>query len=146
AMALGATSASAQTFRGSVLGTVTDTSGATVSGATVTGHNVDTGIDRSTETTTDGGYLVPELPIGMYDVTVEKSGFQKTVTTGVRVDVSVDRRVDAVLKAGAVTQQIVVKGETLSQVETTSNTLGGVLTQDNVKDLPINGRDYTKLI
>src|SRR4029077_14835763 len=51
-MAVGVTSASAQTFRGSILGTVTDTSGATVSGATVTVHNVDTGIDRSTETTT----------------------------------------------------------------------------------------------
>lgn len=141
-----ATSASAQTFRGSILGTVTDTSGATVSGATVTVHNVDTGIDRTTETTTDGGYLLPELPIGMYDVTIEKSGFQKAVTKGVRVDVSVERRVDAVLKAGAVSQQIVVQGETLSQVETTSNVLGGTLTQDTVKDLPINGRDYTKLI
>src|SRR4029077_8369667 len=146
AMALGATSASAQTFRGSILGTVTDTSGATVSGATVTVHNVDTGIDRSTETTTDGGYLVPELPIGMYDVVIEKSGFQKTVTTGVRVDVSVDRRVDAVLKAGAVTQQIVVKGETLPQLETTSDTLGGTFENKQVEDLPINGRDYTKLL
>ena len=146
AMALGATSASAQTFRGSILGTVTDTSGATVSGATVTVHNVDTGIDRSTETTTDGGYLVPELPIGTYDVVIEKSGFQKTVTTGVRVDVSVDRRVDAVLKAGAVTQQIVVKGETLPQLETTSDTLGGVFENKQVEDLPINGRDYTKLL
>jgi hypothetical protein len=145
-MTLGVATASAQTFRGSILGTVTDTSGASVSGATVTVHNVDTGIDRTTETTTDGGYLVPELPIGMYNVTIEKGGFQKAVTTGVRVDVSVERRVDAVLKAGAVTQQIVVQGETLSQVETTGDTLGGTLTQDNVKDLPINGRDYTKLI
>jgi hypothetical protein len=146
AMALGVASTSAQTFRGSILGTVTDTSGASVSGATVTVHNVDTGIDRTTETTADGGYLVPELPTGLYDVTIEKSGFQKAVTKGVRVDVAVERRVDAVLKAGAVTQQIVVQGETLSPVETTSNVLGGTLTQDNVKDLPINGRDYTKLI
>jgi hypothetical protein len=145
-MALGVATASAQTFRGSILGTVTDTSGASVSGAAVTVHNVDTGIDRTTETTTDGGYLVPELPIGIYNVAIEKAGFQKAVTTGVRVDVSVERRVDAVLKAGTVTQQIVVQGETLSQVETTSDTLGGTLTQDNVKDLPINGRDYTKLI
>jgi len=145
-MALGATSASAQTFRGSILGTVTDTSGASVAGAKVTVHNVDTGVDRTTETTTDGGYLVPELPIGTYDVTIEKSGFQKSVTTGVKVDVSVERRVDAALKAGAVAERIVVTAESLPQVETTSNTLGGVLTQDNVKDLPINGRDYTKLI
>jgi outer membrane receptor protein involved in Fe transport len=145
-MALSTRSASAQTFRGTILGTVTDTSGASVSGAAVTVHNVDTGVDRTTETTTDGGYLVPELPIGMYDVTIKKDGFQKSVTTGVRVDVSVERRVDAVLKAGAVAERVVVSGEELPQVETTSDTLGGVLTQDNVKDLPINGRDYTKLI
>jgi len=145
-MALGATNGSAQTFRGSVLGTVTDTSGASVSGAKVTVHNVDTGVDRTTETTTDGGYLVPELPIGTYDVTVEMKGFQRSVTTGVKVNVSVERRVDAVMKAGAVAERVVVTAENLPQVETTSDTLGGVLTQDAVKDLPINGRDYTKLI
>ena len=146
AMALGATSASAQTFRGSILGTVTDTSGASVAGAKVTVRNVDRGVDRTTETTTDGGYLVPELPIGTYDVTIEKSGFQKSVTTGVRVDVSVERRVDAVLKAGAVSERVVVSAESLPQVETTSNTLGGTFESKQVEDLPINGRDYTRLL
>ncbi|MGH9713380.1 MAG: TonB-dependent receptor domain-containing protein [Candidatus Acidiferrales bacterium] len=145
-MALGATTASAQTFRGSVLGTVTDTSGASIAGATVTVHNLDTGIDRVTETTADGGYLIPELPIGTYNVAIEKTGFQKSVTTGVKVDVSVERRVDAQLKPGAVTQQIVVSGESLPQVETTSDTLGGTFENKQVEDLPINGRDYTKLL
>ncbi|MGA8221062.1 MAG: TonB-dependent receptor [Candidatus Acidiferrales bacterium] len=145
-VALGVGGAAAQTFRGSILGTVTDASGASISGATVTVHNAETGVDRTTETTTDGGYLVPELPIGLYNVTIEKNGFQKSVTSGVKVDVSVERRVDAALKPGAMSQQIVVEGETLSQVETTGDTLGGTLTQDTVKDLPINGRDYTKLI
>src|SRR4029077_10396363 len=121
-MALGVTSASAQTFRGSVLGTVTDTSGASVNNATVTVHNVDTGVDRITNTTTDGGYLVPELPIGQYDVIVEMQGFQKSVTKGVRVDLAAERRVDVSLKPGAVTSQIIVEGETLPQIETTSDT------------------------
>jgi hypothetical protein len=66
-----ARSSHAQTFRGSVLGSVTDSSGAAIVGATVTVHNVDTGVDRVTATTGDGGYLLPELPIGTYDVTVE---------------------------------------------------------------------------
>jgi hypothetical protein len=145
-LGIGAGPASAQTFRGSILGTVTDTSGASINNATVTGHSVDTGVDRTTNTTSDGGYLLPELPIGVYDVIVEMQGFQKSVTKGVRVDVGTERRVDVALKPGAVTSQIVVQGESLPQVETTSDTLGGVLTQDNVKDLPINGRDYTKLI
>ena len=136
----------AQTFRGTILGTVTDTSGAAVIGATVTIHNVNTGIDRMTQTNADGSYLVPELQIGTYDVTVEMNGFQKVVTKGVVVDVASEKRIDATLKPGRVNQQIVVAGEDLPQVDTTNDTLGGTLTQENVKDLPVNGRDYTKLI
>jgi hypothetical protein len=143
---LSATIARTQTFRGSVLGTVTDTTGAAVSGATVTVHNGATGIDRITETNVDGAYLVPELQIGIYDVSIEMNGFQKTVTKSVTVDVNSEKRIDAVLKPGQVNQQVTVEGEELPQVETSSDTLGGVLTQQTVKDLPINGRDYTKLI
>src|SRR6201993_4178653 len=144
--AVAAIPASAQTFRGTILGTVTDTSGAAILHASVTARNMDTGVDRSTDTNGDGGYLIPELPIGTYRVTISLSGFQSVVTNGVVVDVAAQKRVDAVLKPGQVNQQVVVEGETLPLVETTNNTLGGILTQDNVKDLPINGRDYTKLI
>ena len=84
----GASTSRAQTFRGSILGTVTDSSGAALVGATVTAHNVDTGVDRITETTTDGGYLIPELPVGTYNVTVDMKGFQKTTTTAVTVTVA----------------------------------------------------------
>ena len=143
---LGATSSHAQTFRGTILGTVTDTSGAAVVGATVTVQNVNTGVERATETTGDGSYLVPELPTGTYKMTIEKSGFQRSVTTDVKVDVAGEKRIDVTLKPGEMNQQVVVSGDILPQVDATTNTLGGVLTQDNVKDLPINGRDYTKLI
>lgn len=143
---LKAENATAQTFRGTILGAVTDTSGAAVAGATVTVHNQDTGVDRATQTTADGSYLVPELPVGNYTVTVEKSGFEKSVTHDVKVDVASERRVDAALKAGEMNQVVVVSGDILPQVDTTTNTLGGVLTQSNIKDLPVNGRDYTKLI
>ena len=98
---LTATGSSAQTFRGSIAGTVTDTSGAAVTGATVTVHNIATGVDRITQTGIDGGYLVPELQVGAYDVTIELGGFQKAVTKGVSVDVATERRVDVVLKPGA---------------------------------------------
>jgi len=143
---LAATPASAQTFRGSILGTVTDTSGAAVVGATVTIHNVATGIDRITQTSVDGSYLIPELPIGTYDVTVQMSGFQKVVTNGVIVEIGSERRVDVALKPGQVNQQIVVSGENLPVVETSSNVLGGSFESSQVEDLPINGRDYTKLL
>ena len=143
---LAAVSVSAQTFRGTILGTVTDPSGAVVAGAQVTVKNTGTGLLRSTTTSGDGSYSLPELPIGTYDVTVSQAGFQTSVTKGVTVDVATERRVDAALKAGQVSTQVEVSADQLPLVETTTNVLGGVLTQDTVKDLPVNGRDYTKLI
>jgi Cna protein B-type domain. len=71
-----------QTFRGTILGLVTDSSGAAVPGATVTIKNVDTGLTRTVTTTDDGSYSAPELPIGNYSVTVEKSGFKAGVVNG----------------------------------------------------------------
>ena len=138
--------ASGQTFRGTILGTVTDVSGGAIPGATITVQNADTGLVRTTETQADGSYRVPELPIGTYDVKIEKTNFQSSVTKAVPVTVAAERRVDAALKPGEITEQILVSGEALPQIETTSGTLGGTLTQETVKDLPINGRDYTKLI
>ena len=136
----------AQTFRGTILGTVTDPSGKQVVGATVVVRNVGTGLERTTTTTADGSYSIPELPVGTYSVTVTQSGFQTTVTSGVEVNVATERRVDLQLKIGKVTEMVEVSGGDLPQIETTSNELGGVLTSKAVEDLPINGRDYTKLI
>src|SRR5271165_7363900 len=90
---LAAVTLSAQTFRGTILGTVTDPSGAVVSGAKVTVKNTGTGLERATETSGDGSYSVPELPIGTYTVTITLSGFETFVTTDVTVDVSSERRV-----------------------------------------------------
>jgi len=143
---LTATALLAQTFRGTVLGTVTDVTGAWVAGATVKVKNVNTGLERTTQTSGDGSYSVPELPIGTYTVTITQAGFQTAVTTNIEVNVGAAKRVDATLKPGQVSQRVEVSGENLPMVETTTNDLGGVLTQETVKDLPINGRDYTKLI
>ena len=137
--------ANAQTFRGTILGTVTDSSGAAVSGATVTVKNTDTGLARTVTTGDDGSYSVPELPIINYSVTVEKSGFKIAVVSGIRIEVSGERRVDVTLQPGEVTQKIEVSGEALPLVETTSNTLGGTFESSQVDALPINGRDYMKL-
>src|SRR5271165_132587 len=143
---LAAVSLSAQTFRGTILGTVTDPSGAVVSGAKVVVKNTGTGLQRETETSADGSYSLPELPIGTYSVTVTQTGFQTFVATGITVDVAAQRRVDAAMKTGEISTKVEVSADQLPLVETTTNTLGGILTQNDVKDLPINGRDYTKLI
>lgn len=143
---LAATALVAQTFRGTILGTVLDVTGAWVAGAKVTVKNVATGLERSTVTSGDGSYAVPELPIGTYTVTISQTGFQTSVTTNVMVDIATERRVDAKLKPGQVSQRVEVSGEQLSQVETTSAQLGGTITTEIIDNLPVNGRDYTKLI
>ena len=138
--------ANAQTFRGTILGTVTDTSGAAVSGATVSVKNTGTGLLRTVTTDDDGNFSAPELPIGTYSVTVEKSGFKSGLVSGISVEVSTERRADVILQPGEVSETVEVSGDTLTQVESTSNTLGGIIESTVVTNLPVNGRDYQKLI
>src|SRR4029077_11565411 len=136
----------AQTFRGAILGTITDSSGAAIAGAAVAVKNVNTGLSRTVSTSEDGTYSVPELPIGTYTVTVEKAGFKQGVVSGIQVEVSSERRADVTLQPGEVSQRIEVTGDELPQVESTSNVLGGIVGSKVVTNLPVNGRDYQKLI
>jgi hypothetical protein len=136
--------AQAQTFRGTILGTVTDTNGAVVPGANVIAKNVGTGIERSTVTDETGDYTVPELPSGNYQVIVSKSGFATFTVSEVIVEVSGERRADVQLSPAGTTDQVTVLAAT--QVETTNNTLGGTISAKEVEDLPVNGRDFTKLL
>src|SRR6266699_6637552 len=135
-----------QTFRGTILGTVTDPQGAVVPGAKVTVHNINTGLERTTQTSADGSYSVPELPIGAYTVSATQSGFQTAVISNVAVDVAAEKRVDFVFMAGQVSERVEVSGEALPQVETTTDSLGTTFTAEQAKDLPLNGRDFQKMI
>jgi hypothetical protein len=141
-----ASAVNAQTFRGTILGTVTDSSGAAIAGAAVAVKNVNTGLSRTVSTSEDGTYSVPELPIGTYTVTVEKAGFKQGVVSGLQVEVSSQLRADVALQTGEVSQRIEVTGDELPQVESTSNVLGGIVESKVVTNLPVNGRDYQKLI
>jgi hypothetical protein len=143
---LAAVSLSAQTFRGTILGTVTDSSGAVIANVNVSAKNIGTGLERTTQSSGDGTYALSELPIGTYTVTVTLEGFQTSVTTGVVVDVSSERRVDVALKTGQISTRVEVSGDLLPEVETTSTEIGGTLTADSIESLPVNGRDYQKLI
>ncbi len=135
---------SAQTFRGTILGTVTDPNGALVARAKVIVTNVNTGLERSTTTDDAGNYTVAELPIGPYKVRVEQSGFVASEVSNVNVEVASERRVDVKLSIGVTELQVTVA--TNVQVELTSNTLGGTITTKAAEDLPINGRDFTKFL
>jgi len=134
----------AQVDRGSVAGTVTDSSGAIVPGAAITLTNVAT--DQSTKLTTDasGNYVANLLHIGTYRLTGEKQGFQRTVQENIEIGVNQVVRVDLILRVGAVTQTVDVSAAPpLIQTETSS--LGSVLNTGQIVQLPLNERNFIGL-
>ncbi len=137
--------APAQTFRGSIVGTVLDQTEAPVPGAKVTAKNQATGVTRTTVTEDAGTFTIPELPIGAYTVTVEKEGFAAVTQADVRVDVGAEQAVNVTLVPARVQAEVEVTAQ-VPLVQTTLNTLGGTIEASQVENLPVNGRDYTKLI
>jgi hypothetical protein len=140
-----ASTAHAQTFRGSIQGTVTDSSGAAIPGARVKVFSSGTGLSRSLGTNDQGAYVANELPLGTYSVTVEKQGFRTTTLNGIPVSVGSPARADIKLDAGTV-QEVVQVNADVPLVETTSNNSGGTIDASMASELPINGGDYTKLV
>jgi len=137
--------ANAQTFRGSIQGTITDGTGATVPGAQVKVFSPGTGLSRTVSTNDQGGYQATELPLGTYNITVEKQGFRSTTLTGIPVSVGSAARADAKLTTGMVQEMVEVTAD-VPLVETASNTTGGTIEANEAAELPINGGDYTKLL
>ena len=137
--------AMAQTFRGSIQGTIMDSSGAAVPGAQVKVFSASTGLQRTLTGNEQGEYVASELPLGTYSVTVEKKGFRTTTLTQIPVSVGSPTRADVKLAAGAVSEVIEVNAS-VPMVETASNTMGGTIEAVEAAELPINGRDYTKLL
>jgi len=135
----------AQTFRGSIQGAVIDGSGASVAGAEITVTSPETGLTRSSVTNDVGEYLVSELPLGTFDLTVKKAGFRTQTVKGIKVQVSASQRADVQLAPGTVSETVEVSGES-PLVETTENNLGGTLDRQQIQELPISGRDFTKLL
>ena len=135
----------AQTFRGSIQGTITDSSGAAVAGAQVRVFSPATGLSRTIAANDRGEYVASELPLGTYSVTVEKQGFRTTTLTDIPVSVGSPTRADARLSTGMV-QEIVEVNAEVPLVETTSNTTGGTIEATEASELPVNGRDFTKLL
>ncbi|MGP8250414.1 MAG: carboxypeptidase regulatory-like domain-containing protein [Terracidiphilus sp.] len=137
--------ANSQTFRGTIQGSVADTSGAAIPGAKVKVFSPGTGLQRSISTNDQGEYVASELPLGSYNITIEKEGFRTTTLTGIPVSVGAPSRADAKLAPGMVEQAIEVTAN-VPMVETASNTTGGTIEASEVTELPVNGRDYTKIL
>src|SRR5580658_5084978 len=128
-----------------ILGTVTDRSGAAVSGATVVISDVQRGTSRRLTTDDSGGYVAPELLPGEYKIRVEGKGFKTSERPNVVVEVASDVRADFALQPGQVSETVVVSDE-VPLVNTTSSTLGGTLSNQEINDLPLNGRNYENLL
>jgi hypothetical protein len=138
-------SALAQSTAGRVLGTVTDPSGASVAGASVVVTDTQRGTSRTLTTDASGDYAAPDLIPGAYKIRVEAKGFKSEERTGVTIEVATDARVDFALQPGQVSETVIVTEE-VPLLNTTSATLGGTLSNQEINDLPLNGRNYENLL
>ena len=134
----------AQNF-GDINGTVTDTSGAVVAGANVTVTNTATSAARQFQTNATGNYAAPFLMPGMYSVRVEHSSFRQTTRTEINLEVGAAVRIDFTLELGAVTESVDVKSDAVL-LATESTSLGAVIEQRRIVELPLNGRNYIQLL
>jgi hypothetical protein len=139
-----AISLSAQLPTGTILGTVRDQSGGVVPGASVTITNTDTSLTRTGTTGADGSYRFPALPVGHYQVQVAKEGFGALNRTGITLEVGQEAAIDITLEVGSTGQSVTVTGEA-PLVQTMTSTIGGLVNEQQVADLPLNGRNLVDL-
>lgn len=142
---LSAATAGAQTYEGRILGTVTDSQGRVVVGAKIVIANAATGATRTLQSNQVGDYAAPNLQPGVYTLAAEAAGFKKVVHADVRLEVGNDLRVDFQLVPGELTETVRVNAEA-PLITTTNDAIGGSLSNKEINDLPLNGRDYQNLV
>jgi hypothetical protein len=135
----------AQLPTAAVSGVVRDSSAAAIPGAQVTATNRDTGFARSTQSSNDGRYRLVALPVGTYDVKAEASAFRAELQQALRLEVAQEAVLNFTLGVGAVQETVTVSAEA-QLVETTSGSLGGVVSEEKVAELPLNGRNFNQLV
>ena len=135
----------AQGNAGRISGAVTDQTGSAIVGASVIVTDVERGISRNLVTDQAGQYFAPNLLPGLYKVRAEAKGFKSVERPNTQLEVGNDIRIDLVLPAGNVSEVVEVMDE-IPLVDNTSATLGGTITNQTINDLPLNGRDYQKLL
>jgi Carboxypeptidase regulatory-like domain len=130
---------------GGILGTITDSNGGAIAGATVTVLDVDRGTSRNLTTDQSGEFNAPNLLPGNYKVRAEYKGFKSTERQNLKLEVAQELRIDLSLQPGESTQTITVTEE-IPLVETTNAELGGTLQNEVINDLPLNGRNFENLL
>src|SRR6266511_2752474 len=135
---------SAQSFKATVIGTVLDSSGAVVPGATVSIVQEGTGLAAGTTTSSEGTFALPQLPPGRYELTIELAGFRKFVQRGLVLETDQTRRVEAGLELGSIAEAVTVEAKA-AVINTDTSNKGEVITPRQLADLPLNGRNYSEL-
>jgi hypothetical protein len=141
----GAFRLAAQAATATIQGTVTDASSAAVPDAMVQLRNINTGVTQTTTSNGQGRFVVPDLAVGEYEVQVSKTGFSTVVRRGITLTVGAQSVVDFSLPVGQQSQTVTVEGQA-STVETTNATVGQLTDQKQMRDLPLNGRNFEQLI
>src|SRR5215467_1763328 len=136
---------SAQTSTATISGLVRDTTGALIPGVNVTVKNIESGITRSTASSENGGYNVPLLPVGPYELTTTMPGFKQEVRKGINLVVGQEAVVNVTLEVGGNAEQVTVSEEA-PLVNTTLSSTSGLINEQQVKDLPLNGRSFDQLL
>lgn len=140
-----AVAAHAQLPVGSIAGSVGDASGAVVPGANVTATNRETGLVRSTVTSSTGRYVLPALPVGGYDVKAEAPAFAGQNRQNVVVTIGQETALNFALSVGSVAEAVTITAD-VPLVETTTGALGGLVDEQRVQELPLNGRNFNELV
>ncbi|MGH9632713.1 MAG: carboxypeptidase regulatory-like domain-containing protein, partial [Bryobacteraceae bacterium] len=137
ALLLSALCAFSQSDRGQITGTVSDPAGALIPEATVFAVNPETGVEFRTQTTSTGNYTIPQVPAGVYDLTVEQPGFRKYQQTGIRVQVAQSARIDVIMQIGSTAEAVTVTADApllKSESAEQSTTISG----EQINALPLN--------
>jgi len=129
----------------SISGRVTDASSAAVPAASITIKNTATSATQTVQTDEQGRYTLADLPIGPYELTVSKAGFQNAVRSGLTITVGSSPVLDFQLKVGQASESVTISAE-VSQVETTTSAVSSLVNQTQMRELPLNGRDWEQLI
>ena len=138
-------SAPAQINTATIVGSVSDQTGALIPGATITIENVATQAERTAETDGVGNYSIESLPPGEYNMAVESTGFKRTEQEGIRLFASDRPKIDFVLEVGEVTESVTVT-EAVSLIQTQKAEGGVVIQNKQVLEMPLNGRNFSQLI
>lgn len=144
-MGVGISRLEAQAATATLQGTVTDASGAAVPDAMVQVKNVNTGAAQTTTSNGQGRYNLPDLAVGAYDMQISKAGFQTSLRKGITLNVGAAVVADFSLQVGQQTQTVTVEGQ-VALVETTDATVGTLTDQRQMRELPLNGRNFEQLI